>query len=308
MPNTPKVIHYDNLARRDYHRAYKRRKVHPYMNDLWYQNAEKVELPNSGSMYTTPWRGVLHTTEGATAAGAIAAYRRNYSAPHFTVTFEGGSFKVYQHIALDKAARSLKNALGGVQTNRTRCIQIEIVGEATHISTISDQYLNGIGSLMRWIETNTQIQRTAPMFKPYPSSYGNNGVRFTAAQWNEFNGWCGHMHVPENDHGDPGNINIQKLLGVQSGVKPMYDPPLPLAFIRQDPYGGVIGLGADGGVFNWFGSLFFGTPAGQPYWGTRKGAAIKFGIEYGDNELPWRNFRYVVIATNGDQYGYGSRV
>lgn len=292
-----------------YHRTWERRRVHPYMNDIWHPGAEKIELNNAGTMMDTPWRGVLHTTEGNSAQGAIGAYKAGNSAPHFTVTMETGTFKIYQHIPLDKAARALVHSVSKPETNRSRCIQIEIVGYSASISTISDQYVAGIGSLMRWIESNTTIQRTAPPFKPYPQSYGpNNGVRFTYDQWVRFNGWCGHQHVPQNDHGDPGAIPITRLLAIESGVKPMYDPPLPLAFIREDPYGGVIGLGSDGGVYNWFGSLFFGTPAGQQYWGSHKGAEIKFGKEYAPTELPWYNYRYVVIATNGDRYGYGQRV
>jgi hypothetical protein len=309
LPDVRKVIVFDDGNRREYFRYYKRRRVHPYMNAIWYQNAERLELANAGYMYDTPWRGVLHTTEGKSAAGAIASYKGNRSTPHFTVTFETGSFKVYQHIPIDKAARSLVNKYGGIETNRTRCIQVEIVGSANSIASISDEYVHGIGSLMRWIESNTTIQRTAPTFKAYPASYGaNNGVRFTPEQWSNFNGWCGHQHVPENDHGDPGNIPIQKLFAVETGVKPMYDPPLPLVSIRQDPYGGVIGLGQDGGIYNWFGSLFFGTPAGQPYWGNHKAAEVKFGKEFLPTELPWYNYRYVVVATNGDKYGFGQRV
>jgi hypothetical protein len=30
-------------------------------------------------------------------------------------------------------------------------------------------------------------------------------------EWNAFNGWCGHQHVPENSHWDPGKLNIDHL-------------------------------------------------------------------------------------------------
>ena len=67
---------------------------------------------------------VHHTTEGSTAAGAMAAYKANKSDPHFTVD----STTIYQHIDTASTARSLKNLPGGVQTNRDSAIQIEVVG------------------------------------------------------------------------------------------------------------------------------------------------------------------------------------
>ncbi|HEY6222818.1 MAG TPA: hypothetical protein VIW26_03470, partial [Gemmatimonadales bacterium] len=48
----------------------------------------------------------------------------------------------------------------------------------------------------------------------------NNGVRFTAAAWLAFDGWCGHQHVPNNDHGDPGAIDIARLLAIAAPTPP----------------------------------------------------------------------------------------
>jgi hypothetical protein len=47
----------------------------------------------------------------------------------------------------------------------------------------------------------------------YPKSYGNEGgQRMSGAEWNDFKGVCGHTHVPENDHGDPGAIDFAQLI------------------------------------------------------------------------------------------------
>ena len=49
-------------------------------------------------------------------------------------------------------------------------------------------------------------------FVAYPGSYGVNAAqRFTNVQWENFTGVCGHQHVPENDHGDPGDLPIDRL-------------------------------------------------------------------------------------------------
>jgi hypothetical protein len=39
----------------------------------------------------------------------------------------------------------------------------------------------------------------------------------TNAQWNSFKGVCGHMHVPENGHGDPGAIDIESIMALAGG-------------------------------------------------------------------------------------------
>jgi len=196
--------------------------------DLWFPGGSSApvrSLPTL-SFVGGPFRGVLHTTEGSSYAGALGAYTASGNGPHFTVTFETGAFKVYQHVSLNQASTALMHPSNTIDTNRLSAIQIEIVGTAADAPSFSDAYLQGLAGLMRWVEEQTGIQRTAPRFEPYPQSGGlNNGVRFSDAMWASFNGWCGHQHVPHNDHGDPGAINITALLVAdqpQVQVKPMY--------------------------------------------------------------------------------------
>ena len=45
-------------------------------------------------------------------------------------------------------------------------------------------------------------------FVPYPRSYRlGNGVRLAGPVWLRVEGIVGHMHVPESDHGDPGDLS-----------------------------------------------------------------------------------------------------
>ena len=187
---------------------------------IWLDGVTRVPAStDGGSMVGGPPRGVLHTTEGTTAAGAIAAMRQANSWSHLTSTFEDGHLQTFQHIPLDRAARALRNPTGGVQTNRqgTACVQIEIVGFASHADQFTTGYLQGLAALMRQVEAATGIARRSTVtWKAYPSSYGlANGVRLSDASWNGYAGWLGHQHVPENDHGDPGLINIAALLSGQ---------------------------------------------------------------------------------------------
>ena len=69
---------------------------------------------SGGSVVGGPFRVVHHTTEGSSAAGAFQAFKAHRSDPHFTVDEQ----RVYQHIDTSVAARALRNAIGGVETNR----------------------------------------------------------------------------------------------------------------------------------------------------------------------------------------------
>lgn len=247
--------------------------------ELWYPKAKR-DLFQSAGRFTLdmPWRGVLHTMEGS-YAGSRVIYSRSGVAPQFSVELG----QVYQHMPLDEAGRALVNLAGGVQTNLARAVQIEVAGYATRPWPTAT--ITATRDLMIWIEAQTGIVPEAPLaFKPYPSSYGAaNGVRMAPAQWNAFNAWCGHMHCPENLHGDPGAAPIDQLLiRPPKELRPMYDPPLgPIAAVWQEEGTGKVfaAISPDGAVYAWANGpgnsrAWYGNTAGKPYWGTRKVALI----------------------------------
>lgn len=190
------------------------------MFDLWYPIARKsLIFPGAGLFVSASKRGVLHTTEGGSLQSALETYKKTKAYPH--LTFDPWSIVWEQHIPMDVAATALENKPGGVQTNLMGAIQIEIVGSCDPrnkgklpmVSEMSTRAYLALSDGMAWIEDKTGIQPTAPKFVSYPGSYGSdNKVRFTEKQWIEFDGWCGHEHVPENEHGDPGLIDIDILL------------------------------------------------------------------------------------------------
>lgn len=142
---------------------------------------------------------VHHTTEGSTAAGAMAAFAKNRSTPHFTVDRE----TIYQHVDTDQHARSLRNAEGGVQTNLDGAIQIELVGFA-HLRK-DPLALTNVARLCRWIETEHGIPIEWPAGLPRPAVNGKDpgGHLRDPAIWTAKRGHYGHCHVPENTHWDP---------------------------------------------------------------------------------------------------------
>jgi hypothetical protein len=170
-----------------------------------------------------------HSTEGT----SLPSYGGGGSAPTFTARPDFAEKRLvwYQHFDFDVSARALMNRPGGVETNTLNVCQVEIVGTcdpATHqrwgntrhlyMPELPDWAIRDLAAFARWAHEQHGVPLTSGLaFKPYPSSYGANGVRMTAAQWAAFKGHCGHQHAPENDHGDPGAFPIGAVLAAAKG-------------------------------------------------------------------------------------------
>ncbi|MFJ5785315.1 peptidoglycan recognition protein family protein [Streptomyces hydrogenans] len=175
--------------------------------------------------------GVIHTTEGPT----LYDYQGGASAPTVTSVpdFKNKRLVHHQHFDVDESARALVNEPGGVQTNTANAFQWELVGTcdpATHAKWTRqgiehiywpeppDWAVRDVAALMRWLNEQHGIPLTGrPEWMAYPASYGDTRVRMSNAEWTAFKGWCGHQHVPENDHGDPGALPFARILAVAKG-------------------------------------------------------------------------------------------
>ncbi|MDP9333478.1 MAG: N-acetylmuramoyl-L-alanine amidase [Actinomycetota bacterium] len=204
------------------------------MAGIWIPGVEVIAGVDGGAFVGAPWRGVLHTTQGPTADGAISTFQGNNFWPHFTVDFNAA--RIVQHLSLDVAARALE--VHTVQTNRANCVQLELVGFAADTPSWSSDQIEFIGDLMRAIEARVPIPRQSTvLFKTSPQADTlNNGVRLSANDWLAYSGWCGHQHVPENVHGDPGLIDIGYLCSPHLlGVGSTQSSPGPAA-VPRTPY------------------------------------------------------------------------
>ena len=170
---------------------------------------------------------VWHSTEGT----SLPSYSGGAQAPNFTAVpnFTAERLVWYQHFDFDVSSRALVNAAGGVETNTLNVCQVEIVGTcdpSTHSKWTTAGYrhlytpelpawaIRDLGAFAKWAHDQHGVPLSSGLtFKAYPSSYGaSNGVRMSGTQWNSFSGHCGHQHVPENLHGDPGAFPIAAIL------------------------------------------------------------------------------------------------
>lgn len=178
--------------------------------------------------------GVIHTTEGMT----VPTYGGGASAPNFTALpdIRNRVLRWYQHFDFDVSSRALVNRAGGVETNTANAVQIELVGtcDPAHRTSWGDKTagvhylywpdapdwaLAELAKFVRWAHDEHGVRLSSTVtWKAYPASYGANGVRLTGAQWTAYYGWLGHQHVPENDHGDPGDLDFARVLAHATGT------------------------------------------------------------------------------------------
>ncbi|MFE2723881.1 peptidoglycan-binding protein [Kitasatospora sp. NPDC059327] len=201
------------------------------MTDTLYPGADRSQwfAEHYPGSFMNPTRGILHTTEGT----GWPDYNGGGEAPHVTAKadFTARRLVFRQHFPFDHSARALVNAAGGVETNTAGAIQIELIGTCdprTHQAWAArgiqhiywpeapDWALRDLAEFMAWQRQHNGIPLDGPArWAAYPASYGaGNGVRMSFAAWNAFRGWAGHQHVPENHHGDPGNIAFATLLSL----------------------------------------------------------------------------------------------
>jgi hypothetical protein len=185
------------------------------MDSLYPNSVNLPFLGAAGGSYVSgaPFRGVLHTTEARDYTPSQQNYYGHSDPPHFTVARDSqGTVKVYQHYSIRVSSRALVHKTGMLDTNRMGAIQIEIGWTAADIVAVPLDMKDALRQLMRWIEQQTGVQKVHPPFLG-SNAYGEGSPsRMSTGEWSAFNGWCGHQHVPENVHWDPGTIDIAYLL------------------------------------------------------------------------------------------------
>jgi len=198
---------------------------------------------------------VLHTTEGV----GLSNYDSGSMAPNLTAVadFANKRLRWYQHFDIDRSSRALRNLAGGVQTNTLNVTQVELEGTCDYSKRASwgsrvtgkdyiywgdppDWALRDLADFLRWLNANHNVPLTGPaMWLNYgpdsrrpgitPASYGASPARMSFAQWEAFKGVCGHEHVPENDHGDPGSLPFAQLIALAKGGTIPEEDDMPTA-------------------------------------------------------------------------------
>lgn len=194
--------------------------------------------------------GCLHTTESINWPG----YGGGATAPNMTSRPDFSKKRLIhrQHFPVDMSSRALRNLAGGVETNTLNVFQWELIGscDPKHRKTwksgsttykagvhyiywpeAPDWALRELAKVLLWLEREHKIPAKTPIkgrWTPYPKSYGPGGQRFSNSRWRGMYGWCGHQHVPENTHGDPGALDFPRVLAWVRSLKTRPVAPTPV--------------------------------------------------------------------------------
>lgn len=147
-----------------------------------------------------PNKILLHSTEGTNGDGTsgLALYSSGTPA-HFTIDLQNR--KVYQHFSINNPATSV---IGDTAAG----VQIEIIGFSTEDNADSDFYIMNYGddeweylaTLLKAISEETGIPLTSSV------DWTSDAGRLSESDFEAYEGILGHMHAPNNDHTDPGDI------------------------------------------------------------------------------------------------------
>jgi hypothetical protein len=152
---------------------------------------------------------VLHSTE-SDIFGVTNDYLGAHPGiqPHVLIDPATGQSREY--IPWSSPAKSLVNLPGGVETNnRGGVIQVEVILRAAEAPARSTEWYLALASMLQDIAEATGAPVSFPVpFVAYPASYGLGAAqRLSEGAWRAVAGIIGHQHVPENVHGDPGDVN-----------------------------------------------------------------------------------------------------
>lgn len=185
---------------------------------------------------------VVHTTEGSNWPG----YAGGGNAPHVTLRHTG---EIRQHIDSAYSSKALENRPGGVQTNNDGALQVECIGSCDRAYARKhdlffwpdayDDDLEPLARFLAWAHTEHGVPLTTRslVWSDSNAAYLNAPQRMTFKQWRAFSGICGHQHVPENTHWDPGKLPVDRAVALARklvnakpapSVKPTNAPQFPL--------------------------------------------------------------------------------
>lgn len=182
------------------------------------RTAQDFSKAYPGVIFTSLRLLCLHTTEG----GGWPSYDGGAKAPTLTALPDYTNKKLLwrQHFPLNMSARALRNPSGGVNTNTTNIVQIELVGTSEkggpgmYWPEAPDWALQDLAKFVQFLEAEWSVPiQSSVKWVAYPASYGlNASQRLSGSAWMAYKGILGHEHVPENDHGDPGLFPIGRFL------------------------------------------------------------------------------------------------
>ena len=183
--------------------------------------------------YTNPNaepKHLLHSTESGFGSieGVLALFKGStLDSPHFTI--DPGSWRKMQHSRITQAACALRGS-NRAPTNGAMVIQTEICGWAATSQDWNDNVLLFIARHL----VDVRREALAVWGDTYPlecslTFYGTDAgftiatssarQRLSPQAFQTYRGVLGHQHAHDNDHWDPGKLNIARVLELANYIE-----------------------------------------------------------------------------------------
>jgi hypothetical protein len=165
---------------------------------------------------------VIHTTEGdpGTINGCRDTAESHTEPPqlwyHPELRWLG------QGLPLDRSSYALAHPSGTPETNKAGAIQVEVFGFAADTWSWTYQLDNlGTDVVAPILAAGWPIDLTELAATTGSDGAGDDGaVRFDQGTWQRWAGLCVHASVPNNDHWDAGDIDLDRIVAAATGTQP----------------------------------------------------------------------------------------
>lgn len=190
--------------------------------DGWVEHAIRVSNPRSGGgtyqtgFYPYPWRIVVHEIQGDDRLSMI---RSHPYPPH--VWYDPASRDLHQTVPFTRSAFALYQAGDAPHyTNKARSLQVELAGMSEDtpwepVEWLTNIALDVVVPMCQWAAMQggqINLSHVTGPFVIANSARVNAPQRFDPQFWADFDGVCGHAHVPMgDDHWDPGAMDLQRI-------------------------------------------------------------------------------------------------
>lgn len=170
---------------------------------------------------------VWHTSE--TPAGSLDGIIRDMLSKQHTDVYHIAADislrRVAQFLPLNISASALAHKT--VETNHDGALQVCIIGRAHDMPSLDRAQLAWLGR-----EVVAPIARLVPeLHLDIIATFYGDDAGFVVASplarqrmgrtvWDNFNGQCGHQHVPDNDHWDPGRLDVAAITRAAHAEQP----------------------------------------------------------------------------------------
>jgi hypothetical protein len=172
-----------------------------------------------GATFTSIEKLLLHTTEGS----GWPAYQGGAIAPNLTAYPDMAAKALLwrHHFPINMSSRALAHTRTQ-PTNGDHVVQVELIGTCVpggpglYWPGAPDWALAGVAELVDFLVVEWGFAAVSTVsWRAYNAS--GDGQRLSDAAYDAYRGVLGHEHAPQNDHRDPGALNVARILQIAKG-------------------------------------------------------------------------------------------